>query len=83
MNTRISLLLGLISYDKKFEEKMDYNEMSKNILKSTHFSLQILEENKKSRHDYCATEDKDYCEYLANYSIGNIVEIVPMRFDSS
>jgi hypothetical protein len=54
-NTRISLLLGLVNYDKRFEEKFDYAEMSKNILKCTHFSLQILEENKKRRHDYCTT----------------------------
>jgi hypothetical protein len=73
MNTRISLLLGLACFDKRFEEKFDYSEMNKNILKCTHFSLQILEENKKSRHDYCTTEDKDYCDYLINYSIGNIV----------
>jgi hypothetical protein len=83
MNTRLSLLLGLVNFDKRFEDKFDYGEMSKNMLKCTHFSLQILEENKKRRHDYCTTEDKEYCEYLANYSIGNIVEIMPMRFDSS
>lgn len=55
--------------------------MSKNILKCTHFSLQILEENKKNRCEY--NEDKDYSDYLLNYSIGNIVEIVPIKFDSS
>lgn len=42
MNTRISLLLGLAHFDKKFDEKFDYAEMSKNILKCTYFSLQIL-----------------------------------------
>jgi hypothetical protein len=83
MSTRLSLLLGLVLFDKRFEEKLDFNELNKNLLKSTHFSLQILEENKRGRHDYCASEDADYCEHLLNYSIGNIVEIVPLKFNSS
>lgn len=40
---KLSLLLGLASFDKRFEEKLDIFELNKNILKSAHFSLQIWE----------------------------------------
>jgi hypothetical protein len=38
---RLDLLLGLANYEKKIECSPDVGELSKNILKATHFALQI------------------------------------------
>lgn len=53
--------------------------MSKNLLKCAHFTLQGLEDAKTTRTQ--TGIEKDYLDYLANYSIGNLVEIVPLRVD--
>jgi hypothetical protein len=37
----LDLLLGLANYEKKIECSPDVGELSKNILKATHFALQI------------------------------------------
>ncbi len=82
-NTRMSLLLGLLTFDRHLEVSSD-PELPKNILKSTHFSLQILQECKRIRRESeIEAEEKEYADFLAGYSIGNIVEIVPMGCDSS
>lgn len=80
---KLSLLLGLASFDKRFEEKLDIFELNKNILKSAHFSLQIWEERKRSRKEVSPSKDAEFAEYLNSYSIGNIVEIVPLNCGSS
>lgn len=78
---KIDLLVGLASYQKKIEEKTENAEFSKNMLKATHFSLQMWSEAKKKRAEAGPTVDGQYLDYLDNYSIGNIVEIVAIQHD--
>jgi hypothetical protein len=57
--------------------------LSKNILKAAHFSLQMWENAKRRQAELGVSPSSDYLEYLNSYSIGNIVEIVPIKYDKA
>ena len=81
INTKMNLLLGLTNYSKKIELSSESSQQCKQIMKATHASLQIWGNQKGSQN--IGGQNKEYFEYLQEYSIGNIVEIVAIQLDKT
>lgn len=80
---KLDILNGLAQLDDRIGDIFEKEEKQKNMLKSTHFSLQMWSQNTIQLQDYKGYQNNDYSSYLSNFSIGNIVEIVPIKCEHS
>jgi len=56
----MELMIGLASYDKKIESHSEEGELSKNILKVAHFSLQMWNARKQKGLESVVPADSEY-----------------------